>query len=142
MELGSHTFQALLADINRRVFFWAGRHDGPGAHGKAHFNRYASEAPIILRVPMADLLREGDPELCRYNSGSPRHTLVRGVARPSPRGSGTFVPLAEWQERPSKVIEVTFLNSVALPGSTEWADRPTGAWHPLFIAPLSAGVSQ
>src|SRR5688500_6150292 len=55
MDLDGRLFADLLADINRRVFFWAGKKDGPGAYCEAHFGRYAAESPIVLRILMADL---------------------------------------------------------------------------------------
>ena len=78
---------------------------------------------------MAELLQAGDPYLCRYNSGLPRHTPVDGSARASPRGPDTFVPIAKWELSASRVVEVTFLNSVELPKSTRWGDGPSGPWH-------------
>ena len=124
MDLGEWLFNDLLADITRRVFFWAGRVTGAGSHGEAHFERYSEESPIVLRVPMADLLAEGGAELCRYNSGSPRHSPMNGKGRPSPRGADTFVSIAEWRHRPSAVVEVTFVGGVRLPHSTEWGRWP------------------
>lgn len=133
MDLCGRCFADLLADINRRVFFWAGKADSPGPYGKAHFRHYGGESPILLRIPMADLLKAGQPELCRYNSGSPRHRS----GKPSRRGSDTFVGLADWTAPASRVVEVTFVGGVALPPSTEWGASPLGSWHHLSHVPTA-----
>ena len=83
---------------------------------------------------MADLLNAGEPYLCRYNSGSPRHTPVKGVGRPSPRGRDTFVPITKWSLPVRRVVEITFVNSLDLPRSTQWGDSLAGPWQ--LLSPL------
>lgn len=116
----------LLGELNRRVFLWPGRKDGPIGYATRHFEVY-SETDVVLRIPTKDLPMKR-AEFCRYNSGSPRYS--RGL--PSPRGPETFVPTSDWQLVPSRVVEVTFVGSLRLPESTEWADHFGGPWWPLF----------
>lgn len=130
MDLQGRPFEALLADLNHRVFFWAGSERGPGRYGDSHLKRYKAEESVMLRVPMRDLLRKAEPELCRYNSGSPRHS----GGQPSPRGPFTFVPLSAWADRPSMVVEVTFVGGIALPATTQWANAHMKTWHGLFTS--------
>ncbi len=129
MDLGGKPLLSLLGDLNSRVFLWTGSHDGLGPYGRRHLERYRSEAPVILRVPMGDLLAMAKAELCRYNSGSPR----RYYGRPIPRGSTTFVPLSHLNEAPGRVVEVTFRGSVVLPKSTAWSNAAMGTWRKLFV---------
>jgi hypothetical protein len=121
----------LVADLNRRVFFWPGGVQGPISYGQRHFARYAVEMPLIIRV-RAEALFQSNPErtplFCRYNSGSPR---CNG-GRPSPRGPDTFLSAECCQYGPANVVEVTFLDTVMLPPDVECADHPGGSWRPLF----------
>jgi len=121
----------LVADLNRRVFFWPGGAQGPIAYGQRHFERYADEAPLIIRV-RAEALFQVNPEraplFCRYNSGSPR---CNG-GRPSPRGPDTFLSAENCLYRPADVVEVTFLDTVVLPPDVECADQPGGPWRQFF----------
>lgn len=124
---GGWSFARLLQELNRRVFFWPGTSVGPIAYGVRHFERYANERPVILRVPCADILAgnaKNLPFFCKYNSGSPRCT--NGVG--SPRGPATFVKCNKATFRPSQVVEVTFQRQVALPHSVEISDSPYGGW--------------
>lgn len=131
MDLGTRPFGAFLADLNRRVFFWAGSASGLGRYGAAHYERYRSDRTVVLRVSMVALLEQGEPELCRYNSGAPR---PHGGRR-APRGLETFVPLTTWNESAARVVEVTFRDAVALPAGTEWSERPeSGSWLSLLGA--------
>ena len=124
-------FEDLLADLNRRVYFWAGKDVGPSAYGVRHFQRYRSERPAILRISTAELLHRNEPALpqfCRFNSGSPR--CVNG--RKSPRGRETFVPAAVAPFRASDVVELTFVEGARLPPGTEIGFTPSGPWKPLW----------
>jgi hypothetical protein len=121
----------LIADLNRRVFFWPGTGAKPIEYGMRHFARYEAEEPLIIRVRFVDLLRHNpnqEPMFCRYNSGSPRYNNGRA----SPRGQDTFQPAERCAYRPSAVVETTFVDSVNLPATTECADSPIGPWRPLF----------
>lgn len=127
---GGWTFGQFIRHLNSRVFFWPGWSSGPIDYGRRHFDRYAEEHPAILRVPFQALLDvniDAVPELCRYNSGSPRWS--RGLA--SPRGAATFVNPDTAEFGVSQVVEVTFPISVRLPESTELGTQLGGPWTPL-----------
>jgi hypothetical protein len=128
---GGWTFEDLLGDLNRRVFFWPGSESGPNDYGVRHYERYAVEEPIMIRIAFDSLLErnpETTPLFCRFNSGSPRYSQ----GRPSPRGPDTFLPASQCIHSPRKVVEVTFLESVVLPDETELSDHVGGPWTPLF----------
>ena len=111
----------VLTALNERVFFWPGDLDGPIDYGVRHFERYAGEACSVLVVPTAELLASNadrTPQVCRYNSGSPRCTGGRG----SPRGPQTFVQAESFAGTPGTVREVTFTERVILPKSTRVTD--------------------
>jgi hypothetical protein len=64
----------LVADLNRRVFFWPGGAQGPIAYGQRHFARYAAEMPLIIRVRAETLFQtnpERTPLFCHYCHCSP-----------------------------------------------------------------------
>ncbi len=108
------TFGDVLRDLNRRVFFWPGTAVGPISYGARHFERYAAESPVVLRVRTQDVFSlnaDRAPEFCRYNSGSPR---CSGGKR-SPRGPDTFRVHGDFDGTSSNVVEVTFVDRVALP---------------------------
>ena len=121
---GGWNLEDLVADLNHRVFFWSGWERGPIQHGVNHFERYKSESPVILRVRF-DSLREHNPGctplFCKFYSGSPRCYQGRRslLARDCPY-------------TPGSVVEVTFLEHVALPPDTEASNRLNGGWRPLF----------
>jgi hypothetical protein len=128
---GGWTFQRLLEDLNSRVFFWPGLEGGPNDYGVRHFEAYAAENPVMIRVAF-ESLRQVNPErpplFTKYNSGSPRYSQ----GRPSPRGPDTFLLASQCIYPPNKVVEVTFRDSVLLPDETEFAHHVTGPWTPLF----------
>lgn len=126
-----YIFEDLVENLNRRIFFWPGTAAGPSSYGKRHFERYQEEKPVILRIRFEALLEANPiatPRYCRYNSGSPRCSN----GEKSPRGPGTFVLAAEFNETPSKVVEVTFDTEIRLPANTEFGDRPEGPWKRLL----------
>lgn len=128
---GDWSFENLLHSLDSRVFFWPGAEQGPIDYGRRHFQRYETEQPLVLRLPFENLLRENPkrvPYLCKFNSGSPRY--VNG--RASPRGPDTFMPPNEFSHRPSEVVEITFLDSVKLPKSTECSGHFEGPWNRFF----------
>jgi len=130
-------FAAVVAHLNRRVFFWPGGESGPIDYGKRHHERYEGEQPAVIRVPTASLLREnrGNPPLfSRFNSGSPRCS----GGRKSPRGSRTFLEAKRCDFTASEVVEVTFLNEVVLPDDTVVRRGHWTNWVCLFTPVVSA----
>lgn len=122
------TFDDVLQDLNRRVFFWPGKEIGPIKYGKNHFERYAEELPVVLRVRTEDLFSlnsQRTPEFCKYNSGSPRFSGGRG----SPRGPDTFQVHHKFEWSRSEVVEVTFVDQVDLP-EFEVGVLRDGKWAP------------
>ena len=121
----------LIKEINKRIFFWPGISNGPIAYAHRHFERYKNDEPIALRISFEELVRANpakQPYFCKYNSGSPRYTSGRA----SPRGSETFSPGIDCQFSPIEVVEVTFLNTIILPQTTEYASNYAGPWLPVF----------
>jgi hypothetical protein len=128
---GGWTLTDLVLHLDDHVFFWPGWEYGPISYGKNHFDRYAEEKPIILRVSTKELFAEnpGAPPLfCKYNSGAPRCTYGEG----SPRGPQTFLGAGEFQFSTSEVREVTFRTRVALPQSVQAVAYPRSNWQPLI----------
>ena len=125
------TFQRLLEDLNSRVFFWPGSKHRPNDYGVRHFEAYAAENPVMIRVAFESLRKgnlERTPLFTKYNSGSPRYSQ----GRPSPRGPDTFQFASQCIYPPSKVVEVTFPESVLLPDDTGLANHIAGPWTSLF----------
>jgi hypothetical protein len=133
----------VLGDLNRRIFFWPGSIHAPIPHGIRHFQRYLEQEPVVVRVGFDHLMTGNSgrpPQFCRFNSGSPRHS----GAKPSPRGPDTFLPATDFPGTPGEVIEVTFLDAVALPDHTEFLPLDASmeiprdfvdGWKPLFHQP-------
>lgn len=119
---GGWTVDALLHELNRRVFLWPGWTSGPIDYGRRHAAKYA-KTDAILRLPTREVLDQ-DPQFCRYNSGSPR--CYQG--RKSPRGPETFVAAAECDFTPVDVVEVTFRDRLQLPDSTEVRESSDYRW--------------
>lgn len=128
---GGWTFEKLLEELNSRVFFWPGSKYEPICYGVRHFEAYASENPVMLRVAFESLVAcnpERTPFFTKYNSGSPRYS----GGRPSPRGPDTFLPADQCSYPPSRVAEVTFLDTIVLPDETAVSHHIRGPWTPLF----------
>lgn len=126
-----YTFEDLIEALNRRIFFWPGRSAGPISYGQRHFERYEKEHPVILQVDFQSLLGanpSASPLYCRYNSGSPR--CFDG--QKSPRGPNTFLSAANFNETPSKVVEVTFDAELILPPTTQFGNHVSGPWKKLL----------
>jgi len=124
-------FEDFVAHLNARIFFWPGRAEGPISYGVRHYERYASDQPVILRAPSLELIDSNPnraPLFCRYNSGSPRCSY----GRKSPRKANTFASAEAAAFRGAEVVEVTFEGSVDLPRSTQRALSPHGPWTPFF----------
>lgn len=134
---GGWTLGDFVRELNRRVFFWSGWERGLVESGKNHFGRYQQEGPTVIRVRF-DTLRGRNAELtpyfCKYNSGGPRCYRGKG----SPRGPDTFSSAEHCQSKRSDVVEVTFLEPVALPTNVEVSDHIAGPWEPLFADSRSA----
>lgn len=131
------SFEDVIESLNERVFFWPGNHNGPISYGERHFERYVDEHPVIVRIPTEDLFASNstaEPTFCRYNSGSPR--CSQGVG--SPRGPRTFLSCASADFTAGKVVEVTFVQNVELPRSTELSDSAFGPWRPLWAGKSGA----
>ncbi len=134
------TFEDVLADLNRRVFFWPGRAYGPISYWLRYIQRYLDQRPVVLRASFDTLVRDNrgrGPLFCPYNSGSPRYS----GGRPSSRGPDLFLPAERFPGPPGRVVEVTFLDYVVLPADTEYrtlsdSDDVTahlaGPWQRLF----------
>src|SRR5262249_9745681 len=125
-----YTLEDFIESLNRRIFFWPGTAMGPISYGVRHFERYEGEKPVILRIHLDTLLKRNPdaiPRYCRYNSGSPRCSN----GKKSPRGPDTFVLAAEFNETPSKVVEVTFESELALPPNTQFGPQKKRPWRTL-----------
>jgi hypothetical protein len=123
-------FGDLVEALNALVFFWPGTNAGPISYGKRHFDRYASENPLILRFGANDLFSENKsatPRFCRFNSGSPRCSYGQG----SPRGADTFVDCQHAEFSCCKAVEVTFPDAARLPSVVEVSECWAGPWRSL-----------
>jgi hypothetical protein len=128
---GGWKWEDLLRELDRRVFFWPGDADGPSKHGRRHAGVYASSGVATLRASFVELIDANasqPPFFCRYNSGAPRATHG---GRKSPRGPDTFVPAAQTAFTATRVVEVSFKGSVALPSGVE-VQTASGGWRPLL----------
>lgn len=127
-----YTFEDLIETLNGRVFFWPGFIGGrPISYGIRHFERYQNETPVIIRIRFEALLAANSgvaPRFCRYNSGSPRCSN----GNRSPRGPNTFLLASDFHETPSKVVEVTFDQVIALPQDAQCGPTPKGPWRSLW----------
>jgi hypothetical protein len=122
-----------VGHVNRHVFFWPGAAGGPVEAGRNHFDRYAPERPLLLRVGLYQLMianRETEPLFCRFNSGAPR--VVGG--RRSPRGAMTYQRADDFMGTPSDVVEVEFEHGIVLPNATQIGASYDGPWHTLASA--------
>ena len=129
---GGYSFAAFIENLNSRVFFWPGTASGPISYGIRHFERYETERPVIVRVSSRDLFdanQDVEPELCKYNSGSPRCSF----GQKSPRGPNTFVDAPRFDGTPSNVVEVTFRSRIKLPISAQIGSSPSGPWQALLV---------
>ena len=120
---GGWTINTLLEELNRRVFFWPGRADGPIRSGRLHFGRYAAEGQVVaFRVNVFDLLQanpDNRPYFSRANSGSARHSGGKPVVR-GPR----LYQTAEQSSFPVNAVkEVSYLYEAVLPTNIEYSHR-------------------
>lgn len=116
----------LLQELARRVFFWSGWPDRPIKAGRDAISTYG-ESDILIRLPFLDVAEPHTPYFSRCNSGATR--MQHG--KPVPRGPGTFRQAIQCNFPPSKVVEVTFIDSVPLPKTAEVARGLAGPWEAL-----------
>jgi hypothetical protein len=124
---GGWTWEDYLANLASRVFFSPGSADKPAKYGARFGRKYPFDA--LLRVPFRDLVDSNPgtaPYFCRWNSGAGRTT----AGRKSLRGPEIYVLAHDWCLAPSAVAEISFIDRVALPGSTQV--RLNGVWQLLF----------
>lgn len=117
-----------VRELNRRVFFWSGRPNGPVRAGRRAIDHYGT-SDVLIRLPFLDAAKDQTPYFSRCNSGAPR--MQHG--KPVPRGRRTFLPAIECDFPPSEVIEVTFLQPVILSQETEMAQSLGGPWDRLYM---------
>lgn len=112
---GGWTIEDVLADLNRRVFFWPGREAGPVPYGRRHFEAHTSKPCSVLVVPTRAIdLSAAEFSVC--NSGSPRCSPgSRHLGRKAPRGPRTFLPAHQFVGTAGDIVEVTFRGGVDLP---------------------------
>jgi hypothetical protein len=121
----------LVEYVNRRIFFWPGGPAGPIDYGSNHFNRYAEEQPVVLRLRLRSLLAANpgrQPQFSKYNSGAARQNQGKRI----PRGPKTFIDAGRFPGTPGDVREVAFASPVVLPSDTERAFGLTGPWRRTF----------
>jgi len=115
-----------LRELNKRVFFWSGRQEGPVRAGKRALDHYRA-SDFLIRLPFLDVAKNQTPYFSRCNSGAPRMQHGKPVAR----GRRTFLPAIECDFQPREVIEVTFIEPVRLSQRTEIAQFLAGPWEHL-----------
>jgi hypothetical protein len=121
----------LVEYINKRVFFWPGDFGGPIHYGASHFQRYADERPVVLRIRLRSLLVANPglkPELSRYNSGAARQNQGKRI----PRGPNTFIDAGRFPGTPGDVKEIAFAAPVHLPDDTDRSFGLSGPWKAAF----------
>jgi len=126
------TLDQYIAELNRRVFLWAGVEGGPRGRGLAHFQRYQGEGSVaIIRVPTQSMLATNTTRqlsVTRCNSGSARcHD-----GHPVPRGLSTFQPLESAKFGAADVVEITYIDWADLPENAQFAADIAGPWKPMW----------
>ncbi len=116
----------LLEDLGARVFFWAGRAEGPVRAGRRAFALYRA-TDVVIRVPFADVAARATPWFARCNSGATRMQM----GKPVPRGPQTSQPAESFALAATDVVEVTFREPVPLPPTASWARDLGGPWETL-----------
>lgn len=125
------TFPIFVEMLNSKVFFWPGSAASPIDYGVRHFARYVDDEVVVLRIPSKDLILSNplvEPQVCSYNSGSPRCS----GGKKSPRGWNTFVPFSRSIMRPSQVVELVYADKANLPNSTQASTQGLADFQPLF----------
>lgn len=109
--------------LNNRVFFWP-----TVKRLQSHYNRYADDNPLIIRVPTAEFLAINlHTEFCRLNSGATRSNCHHNGAPPE-RGLETFLPANLYDNSIGSVAEVTFPSSCQLCETFHIGYSPNGPW--------------
>ncbi len=108
--------------LNQRVFTWPNL-----KRLNIHFGRYASEKPVILRLPTLDVIKLNPaPLITNLNSGATR--CIPKYRGAPPRGKDTFKSIENYDGNPSSIAEVTFINECVLPDMIEIGIHPNGPW--------------
>jgi hypothetical protein len=118
------SFADLLSELNRRVFFWPGSRDRPIRPGQRSIDRY-SNSDVIIRLSFLEVEKERSARITARKVRGMRMQHGKRV----PRGPNTFLQAPECDFPPSKVVEVTFLQSVKLPRDCEVACCLGGRWE-------------
>jgi hypothetical protein len=117
------SFEDFVEHLNSFVYFWPGKASKPVRSGINHFARYQYEDAVVLKVRTVDLISanpNSTPRVSRVNSGAPRWS----GGRASPRGSRTFLPLADFDGTASDVVEFVFEGRIHLPPDVDVLRRP------------------
>ena len=124
-----YSVDQFIAELNSRVFFWAGNAGGPIRSGQNHITRYSVESEVFIIRTKLDFLLRANPnnpiEVTFCNSGSARHNK----GRPAYRSPNTFMPLNRATRKAADVVEVTFAGQANLPMETEYAKTLSGSWQ-------------
>lgn len=121
------SLERFIRHLNRHVFLWPGKKDGPNESGRKHWGRYEAERPTILRFSSNVLLvreNRAHVRVCKFNSGAPR--CYKG--RKSPRGEETFVDCELAKFTRCETIEVVLKGPLILSGKIWTGKTPGGPW--------------
>lgn len=80
---------------------------------------------VLIRLPFREVGDGQTPYFSRCNAGATR--MQHG--KPVPRGPRTFLQALEADFPRSEVVEVTFVQTVKIPQSSEWALSLGGPWE-------------
>lgn len=123
------TMQDYVDELNRRVFFWPGTHCGPLRQGRRHFELYRRRGELfVIRMPLQSLILANPHRelfVAKCNSGAARHHS----GRPVERGPNTFRRLRQALFPASSAVELSFLQSTALPADAEFSESLEGPWR-------------
>jgi hypothetical protein len=110
--------------LNKRVFWWPTL-----SRLNRHYNTYANEKPVILRVKTDEIFEINDNiEFCHLNSGATRcHPKYQGNA--PTRGKNSFLSIENYNKDIASVAEVTFVGTCKLPQNVWVGSQPDGKWN-------------
>lgn len=118
-----------IQHLNKRVFFWPSV-----SRLTRHYNRYAHEKPVIIKVDTSLLLQlNPHSEFCRLNSGATRSSSHHDGG-PPPRGGDTFLSATDYPSNQGSVAEVTFAKICHLPENILIGNTPNGQWEPFSFS--------
>lgn len=122
------TREDYIYHLNRRVFTW------PTIDRLTkHYDRYASENPIILRFNTGEILKlNKNAEITNLNSGATRPLGILGGVAPA-RGKDTFKPFKDYHLPVRSVAEVTFLDECVLPKTFHVGTSPIARWSKIEL---------